>query len=96
MQYGEISYGLKCHEFRKFIELPQRVSEPFEIALNIHPADAKDREALQNRGWRLVDPARVTITSYDPGLRLVELLSSTAAAARTGRVSEIGCPGTTT
>ena len=65
VQYGEISYGLKCHEFRKFIELPQRVSERFEIALNIHPADTKDREALQNQGWRLVDPARVTASPQD-------------------------------
>ncbi len=51
------TYGLKVHEFRKFIELPSRTPGPFELALNIHAADAKDREALERHGWRIVPPA---------------------------------------
>jgi hypothetical protein len=51
--------GLKAHEFRKFLDLPARTGLPFEVALNIHPADAKDRAALESRGWKLVDPAAV-------------------------------------
>jgi hypothetical protein len=51
------TYGLKVHEFRKMIELPRRVAgAKFEIALEIHAADAKDREALLTNGWRLTDP----------------------------------------
>jgi hypothetical protein len=51
------TYGLKVHEFRKMIELPRRVAEAeFEIALDIHPGDAKDRDALLANGWGLVDP----------------------------------------
>jgi hypothetical protein len=51
------TYGLKVHEFRKMIELPRRVADAeFEIALDIHPGDAKDREALLEHGWRLTDP----------------------------------------
>jgi hypothetical protein len=51
------TYGLKVHEFRKVIELPRRVPEAeFEIALDIHPGDAKDRDALLENGWRLTDP----------------------------------------
>src|SRR4051812_14707477 len=51
------TYGLKVHEFRKVIELPTRVPDAeFEIALDIHPGDAKDREALIANGWRLSDP----------------------------------------
>ncbi len=51
------TYGLKVHEFRKMIELPRRVAEAaFEIALDIHPADAGDRDALLGNGWRLTDP----------------------------------------
>jgi hypothetical protein len=51
------TYGLKVHEFRKVIELPRRVGEGvFEIALDIHPGDDKDREALLANGWRLADP----------------------------------------
>jgi hypothetical protein len=50
------TYGLKVHEFRKFIELPRRAGLPFEIALGIHPADHQDRSALEAAGWRLTDP----------------------------------------
>jgi len=50
------TYGLKVHEFRKFIDLPKRTSLPFEIALGIHPADYKDRSALEAAGWRITDP----------------------------------------
>ncbi len=52
-------YGLKVHEFRKLLELPQRVSATFEIALDIHPADHKDRVALEQHGWQLSDPREV-------------------------------------
>jgi hypothetical protein len=49
-------YGLKVHEFRKFIELPRHADAIFEIALDIHPADQKDRLALEHNCWCLVDP----------------------------------------
>jgi hypothetical protein len=53
------TYGLKVHEFRKVIELPRRVPDAdFEIALDIHEGDAKDRDALIANGWRLTDPRR--------------------------------------
>lgn len=59
--YGPIEHeggtlGLKVHEFRKVIELPQRVPLQFEIALDIHPQETKDLEALRVNGWRIVDP----------------------------------------
>jgi len=50
------SYGLKVHEFRKVIDLPRRVPLTFELALDIHPGDHRDRAALEDAGWRLVDP----------------------------------------
>jgi hypothetical protein len=50
------SYGLKVHEFRKVIDLPRRVPLTFELALDIHPGDHRDRAALEEAGWRLVDP----------------------------------------
>jgi hypothetical protein len=53
-------YGLKVHEFRKFIELPRRSGLAFEIALEIGAADARDRESLHDHGWRIVDPRPVT------------------------------------
>jgi len=59
--YGSIQHrgktlGLKVHEFRKFIALPQQSPQTFEIALNIHPADERDLELLRRYGWRLIDP----------------------------------------
>ena len=49
-------FGLKVHEFRKVIELPRRTGLDFEIALDIHPGDARDQESLVAHGWRVVDP----------------------------------------
>jgi hypothetical protein len=58
IEHGGRVYGLKAHEFRKFLPLPTRADSPFELALNIHPADSADRTALERHGWRLVDPNR--------------------------------------
>jgi len=57
IEFGGLTFGLKVHEFRKFIELPERTGLPFEIALNIHPADHKDRDALQRPGWKITSPS---------------------------------------
>ena len=57
--YDGKTYGLRVHEFRKFARLPRRTGRPFELALEIDPADAGDRELLAANGWSLVDPARV-------------------------------------
>jgi hypothetical protein len=51
------SYGLKAHEFRRFSGLPRLAGERFAVALDIHPADAADRERLLAGGWDVVDPA---------------------------------------
>ena len=51
-------YGMS----RRDIELARRVEGPFEIALQIHPADQKDLEALLANGWRIVDPRTVADT----------------------------------
>ena len=59
IQHGSTTFGLKVHEFRKLIDLPQRASAEFEIALDIHPADARDLHLLRSHGWRVVDPRQV-------------------------------------
>jgi hypothetical protein len=63
--YGRVAhpggfFGQKAHEFRKFLTLPQRVEQQFEIALKIDPGDDPDRQRLQEHGWKLVDPLDVT------------------------------------
>jgi hypothetical protein len=59
IEYGDKTFGLKVHEFRKFVELPDRVRQTFEIALDIHRADGKDLSLLQRHGWQIVDPKAV-------------------------------------
>jgi hypothetical protein len=53
------TFGLKVHEFRKMMPLPARSRHTFEIALNIHPGDERDRAALVEHGWSLVEPSPV-------------------------------------
>lgn len=59
VEYGGRSFGLKVHEFRKFIDIPSQSDQSFEIALDIHPADAKDLRLLRDRGWHVISPAEV-------------------------------------
>jgi hypothetical protein len=56
VSFGGRNYGLKVHEFRKFVDLPVRTAQSFEIALQIHPADRKDLATLQAHQWQIVDP----------------------------------------
>ena len=51
------SYGVKAHEFRRFLAMPREVRARFELALDIHPGDGADIDRLGDNGWRLVDPA---------------------------------------
>jgi hypothetical protein len=59
VEYGGKLYGLRAHEFRKFATLPKRVAHPFELALDVHPADARDLTMLRENGWELIDPRSV-------------------------------------
>jgi hypothetical protein len=59
IEYEGVTYGLRVHEFRKFADLPRRVRQPLEIALDIDDADAGDVELLQAGGWHLRDPREI-------------------------------------
>jgi hypothetical protein len=59
VEYEGRTYGLRVHEFRKFITLPRLTSRPFQVALDIHPAEVKDLALLQENDWSLVDPVTV-------------------------------------
>jgi hypothetical protein len=55
--------GLKHHQFRRFLSLPGRApGAGFELALDIHPDDSRDLDALRGHGWILADPRRVAST----------------------------------
>ena len=56
IEYRGHKYGLRAHEFRRFVSLPGACAQPFEIALDIDPADDRDRALLLEHGWSLVEP----------------------------------------
>jgi hypothetical protein len=56
VEYEGRLYGLRVHEFRKFVELPARAAADFRLALDIDPADTRDRDLLRRHGWTLLDP----------------------------------------
>ena len=48
---GEVYHWSKHHEFLKFLDLPARTSQEFELALSSY--EEADREMLEARGWRV-------------------------------------------
>jgi hypothetical protein len=63
LRIGGRTAGLKHHEFRRFLALPEMLPEAkFELALDIHPGDRADLEALREHGWEVVPPSEVAAT----------------------------------
>ena len=62
LEHRGVTYGLKAHEFRRFVDLPSHIDWDVEVALAIDPADDADRERLVAHGWHLVDPNDVAAT----------------------------------
>ena len=56
IEHGGRTYGLRVHEFRRFVDLPGRAGAEFEVALDIDDADEADRSRLEEHGWALADP----------------------------------------
>jgi hypothetical protein len=89
VEHGGRRYGLKVHEFRKFVELPRRSPHRFEIALDYHPADQGDVDALQEHGWRIADPRAV---AGDPdGMRTYIQGSGAEFSAAQGMYVDTAC-----
>jgi hypothetical protein len=59
---GELYRWSKHHEWEKFLHLPRRTAQPFELAMM--PDDPADRERLQAHGWRLVSPLRMSLDIF--------------------------------
>ena len=59
VEAGGLRYGVKAHQWRRFLELPALVPQQLEVALAIDPGDEKDRTSLLDHGWHLVDPGKV-------------------------------------
>jgi hypothetical protein len=59
VEYRGRTYGLRVHEFRKFAPVPRLSGRSFQLPLDIHSADEKDRALLVANDWSLLDPKAV-------------------------------------
>jgi hypothetical protein len=59
---GELYHWSKHHEWAKFIDLPQRTDQRFEVALNVD--GAKDSELLREHGWCVVPPLQMSLDVF--------------------------------
>jgi hypothetical protein len=59
---GQVFRWSKHHEWNKFIDLPQRTPQQFELALNID--DPQDRAALEGYGWHIVSPHDMSLDIF--------------------------------
>ncbi len=59
VEFRGTTYGLRVHQFRRFVDLPGLTGRPFELALAIHPSETRDLALLSHKGWSLVDPEMV-------------------------------------
>jgi hypothetical protein len=57
--YRGQTYSLRAHEFRRFAQVPRLSGRPFELALDMYPAEVSDLALLTTNGWALVDPKEV-------------------------------------
>jgi hypothetical protein len=59
VEHEGVMYGQKAHSMRGLMTLAARTDAPFMLALDIHPGETPDLEALDRNGWQIVDPATV-------------------------------------
>jgi hypothetical protein len=51
------TWGQKDIEFMKFVDLPLKTSQQFEIAMGMGPGKKRPTEMLRARGWQIVEPS---------------------------------------
>jgi glycosyltransferase involved in cell wall biosynthesis len=59
---GQVYRWSKHHEWERFLELPERTDQEFELALT--GFDDGDREHLRERGWRVVSPLPMSLDAF--------------------------------
>ncbi len=59
---GSLYRWSKHHEWSRFIELPTKVSQEFELALM--RCEGEDREQLSLRGWRITSPVTMSLDAF--------------------------------
>jgi len=59
---GQTYRWSKHHEWEKFLDLPRRTSQRFELAMNVDAPE--DRGRLESHGWRLASPLRMSMDVF--------------------------------
>jgi glycosyltransferase involved in cell wall biosynthesis len=59
---GSVYHWSKHHEWEKFLELPRRTSQSFELAMM--PDDPRDAERLLAAGWKLISPLEMSLDVF--------------------------------
>jgi len=59
---GQVYRWSKHHEWEKFLDLPRRTAQPFEVALKID--DPADCERLEAHGWRVTSPLEMSLDVF--------------------------------
>ncbi len=59
---GEVYSWSKHHEWEKFLGLPRRTTQLFELAMNVD--DSASRERLEAHGWALVSPLQMSLNVF--------------------------------
>jgi hypothetical protein len=58
---GETYHWSKHHEWERFVDLPSRTKQPFELAMGCSPAD---QQFLERHGWRIVPPLEMSLDIF--------------------------------
>lgn len=59
---GQVYHWSKHHEWEKFIDLPQRTPQRFELAMKTD--EPADREHLLSFGWRVISPVEMSLDVF--------------------------------
>jgi hypothetical protein len=59
VEHEGVHYGQKAHSMREYMGLAARTDAPFRLALDVHPAETPDVDALDRNGWQIVAPSTV-------------------------------------
>jgi hypothetical protein len=59
VEHEGVHYGQKAHSMRPLMEIPGRTDAVLRPALDVHPGESRDLEALDRNGWHLLDPGAV-------------------------------------
>lgn len=61
---GEVYRWSKHHEWRKFMDMPRRTPQRFEVALRVREEDAADLACLVAHGWTVVSPLEMSLDVF--------------------------------